>query len=598
MTLALALELAAIAVYGALALAAVRTWRRRPSTAGRWLVATFGSLAGVVVLGPLFRVLGLSGPDAVPAADRAATDVTVLALLAFPWALHRFARAATGRRSATWERAADVGVGLLAAATLALPFPPEGEPWSPVFAAYVVAFVAAWVVLCSTAGWVLWRSGTGAPSVARRRLRLMASAAVLMGLLLLGSTTIADDAPAGSPTQVVVQLLGFASAAMFLLGFAPPTALRRAWRDHEERALRAAEGGLLTAQTPADATSAVLPHVTALVGGQGAALVAADGSVRAADGLDADAVRTLASALPEDPDGRRVPFAREGVAAVPLAGGWLAVLGSSSALFFTEDELALMSSLALSLELALSRVELDERERASRTALERRNEEIQALVYGISHDLRNPIVTVTGYVDLLRASSANLSDEQRHFLSRIAVSAAYMDALITDLLALSRIGRTDRDVTIVVVGAVAGDVASEVERAHPDVRITVDAPDAVCMNPVRVRQLLTNLLENAARHGGRPDLSVAVTTRRDGPTVVLDVADDGVGIPAEYRERVFGIFERLEGYDPESRGTGIGLTMCRRIAEDVGGDISIVDADRGTTFRVRLPAADAVRALG
>lgn len=72
-------------------------------------------------------------------------------------------------------------------------------------------------------------------------------------------------------------------------------------------------------------------------------------------------------------------------------------------------------------------------------------------------------------------------------------------------------------------------------------------------------------------------------------TGAVDVADDGMGIPGEYRERVLGTFER--GFDPDSLGTALGLPMCRRIVEDVGGEISIVDTEPGRCFRMRLPAS-------
>ncbi|HUG84772.1 MAG TPA: ATP-binding protein, partial [Euzebya sp.] len=106
----------------------------------------------------------------------------------------------------------------------------------------------------------------------------------------------------------------------------------------------------------------------------------------------------------------------------------------------------------------------------------------------------------------------------------------------------------------------------------------------------RARQLFTNLVENAARHGERRPLTITVRSRGvDHGPVVVEVADDGVGIPAAERERVFQIFQRLGGFDVESPGSGIGLTMCRRIVEDVGGTIEVADAETGTILRLELP---------
>jgi signal transduction histidine kinase len=109
------------------------------------------------------------------------------------------------------------------------------------------------------------------------------------------------------------------------------------------------------------------------------------------------------------------------------------------------------------------------------------------------------------------------------------------------------------------------------------------------MNPLRARQLFTNLLENAVEHGGRNDIHirVAATEAADG-SVELVVADNGLGIPEGYREKVFGVFERLEGR--RGNGTGIGLAICRKIVELVGGRIWIAASDTGTEIRISVPA--------
>ena len=113
-------------------------------------------------------------------------------------------------------------------------------------------------------------------------------------------------------------------------------------------------------------------------------------------------------------------------------------------------------------------------------------------------------------------------------------------------------------------------------------------------DPVGFRQLFTNLIENAVRHGGRRDLMVVVEGREclDGG-VELSVSDNGQGIPAEHRERVFGVFERLEG-PSTGAGTGMGLAICRKIVEVLGGGIGI-EGDHGTDVRIVLPAAVGAR---
>jgi signal transduction histidine kinase len=106
--------------------------------------------------------------------------------------------------------------------------------------------------------------------------------------------------------------------------------------------------------------------------------------------------------------------------------------------------------------------------------------------------------------------------------------------------------------------------------------------------------LFTNLIENAVRHGGRPDLSVTVEGRsRPDAGVELSVRDDGAGIPPEHRERVFGVFERLDA-PSTAAGTGMGLAICRKVVELPGGSIAIHGA-HGTDVRIVLPSSVAAR---
>jgi len=259
--------------------------------------------------------------------------------------------------------------------------------------------------------------------------------------------------------------------------------------------------------------------------------------------------------------------------------------------FFGDEEIELLRSLGTFVDLALSRIELFAQEQQMRKELERTNDELTALVYGISHDLRSPIVTVIGYLELLGSDAGDtLGEEARHYLDRISVSARYMDSLIRDLLELSRIGRTQTEADVVELGDLVGDIAAELRRDHPDASFRIEALPSIRMNGVRARQLFTNLMENAVRHGGRSDITITVSAERaaDGQAVV-SVADDGVGISEQYRERVFGIFERLDGEVGSTTGTGIGLAMCRKIVEQVDGSIWIAPAAAGTTFKISLP---------
>jgi signal transduction histidine kinase len=170
-----------------------------------------------------------------------------------------------------------------------------------------------------------------------------------------------------------------------------------------------------------------------------------------------------------------------------------------------------------------------------------------------------------------------------------------MQRLINDLIELSRAGRASAEAVDVDLGEVARTVVDQAATAYPAARFAVQPLPTVPGDPVGFRQLLTNLVENAVRHGGRPDVTVTIAggSHADG-AVELTVADNGKGIPPEHRERVFGVFERLDG---ASTGTGMGLAICRKIVELLGGTIAILGptgegqdaAGSGTTVRILLP---------
>jgi PAS domain S-box-containing protein len=228
---------------------------------------------------------------------------------------------------------------------------------------------------------------------------------------------------------------------------------------------------------------------------------------------------------------------------------------------------------------------------AANRELERANAELETLVYSASHDLKSPMVSLLGYLEYLRLDYGEvLGEEGNHYLARMADSTMYMQQLIHDLIDLSRVGRSGVEPIDVDLRKLVGAIAEDAGAANPGVEIRVGRLPVVAGDPVGFRQLFTNLLENAVRHGGRPDLVVIVDGReRSDGSLELSVRDNGQGIPVEHRERVFGVFERLEG-PASSAGTGMGLAICRKIVEVLGGSIAIA-GDQGTDVRIVLPAA-------
>jgi PAS domain S-box-containing protein len=224
--------------------------------------------------------------------------------------------------------------------------------------------------------------------------------------------------------------------------------------------------------------------------------------------------------------------------------------------------------------------------------LQTRNAEMEQFTYTVSHDLKSPLVTISGFLGAIeRDLRAGNLERAALDLNRIRSASAKMSALLNDLLELSRIGRIGGMLEPVSMAAVAREAAELVAGALGDGRIElVIAADLPVVRGDRARlvQVLQNLFDNAAKYMGdqvRPRVEVAV--RPDEQPWVFYVRDNGIGIDPKYAERIFGLFEKL---DPKSAGTGIGLALVRRIVEFHGGRIWVEsDGHQGSTFCFRLP---------
>ncbi len=230
-------------------------------------------------------------------------------------------------------------------------------------------------------------------------------------------------------------------------------------------------------------------------------------------------------------------------------------------------------------------------------SLERKNAELERYAYTVSHDLKSPLVTITGFLGLARGSAEKGDFEQLDAdLGRIQEAAERMQELLSELLELSRIGRVvnppeDVDLGVLVREAVAL-VSPLAHEQHAEISISDDLP-VVRGDRIRLLEVYQNLLENAVKFmGDQPRPRIEVGARRNGGDVVLYVEDNGVGVAPDARERVFGLFDKV---DRDSGGSGIGLALVRRIVEVHGGTIWIESAGpgRGSRFCFTLPGLPA-----
>ena len=267
------------------------------------------------------------------------------------------------------------------------------------------------------------------------------------------------------------------------------------------------------------------------------------------------------------------------------------------ALLLVRRNLADREELAQSNEaLAAAQADLE----ATNEALERRaeqlarsNAELDQFASIASHDLQEPLRKVQAFSSQVIASEADtISDKGRDYLERASASAGRMQSLIEDLLRFSRVGTHIGAFVPVDLNEVAADVIGDLDQVirEADASVVVGELPTVPADPSQARQLLQNLISNALkfrREGVEHEVRIEGST---GPRFAeITVADNGIGFEPEYADRIFRVFERLHGRETYP-GTGIGLALCRKIAERHGGTIGARGRPgAGATFVVRLP---------
>ncbi|MEA2488627.1 MAG: hypothetical protein QOH21_419 [Acidobacteriota bacterium] len=241
-----------------------------------------------------------------------------------------------------------------------------------------------------------------------------------------------------------------------------------------------------------------------------------------------------------------------------------------------------------------ARKRADEELKAALTRLEQSNRELEDFAYVASHDLQEPLRKIQAFGDLLRAKHAEALPEQgRDYIERMQSAAKRMQVLINDLLSFSRVTTKAQPFVRVDLSSVAAEVVKDLEvRLHDSGgRIDIGPLPAIEADPLQMRQLLQNLAGNALKFH-RPDVPPVVEIRAqlENGHCRITVSDNGIGFEEKYADRIFTMFERLHART-KYEGTGIGLAICRKIAERHGGEIRAHGTPgEGATFVVTLPA--------
>jgi signal transduction histidine kinase len=221
------------------------------------------------------------------------------------------------------------------------------------------------------------------------------------------------------------------------------------------------------------------------------------------------------------------------------------------------------------------------------------NRELESFSYSVSHDLRAPLRHITGFAMMLRESAASTLDgEGQRFLQTIVDAATRMGRLIDDLLAFSRVGRTQLARSPVDLNRLIQEAKQEVcaDTNGRAVNWQVQDLPTVKADPALLRLVFVNLLSNALKYSAkRPQTEIEVGVMPERDDTVVYVRDNGVGFDMQYAHKLFGVFQRLHSND-EFEGTGIGLANVRRIVQRHGGRTWAEGAiNRGATFYVSLP---------
>jgi signal transduction histidine kinase len=586
-------------------LVAINAYRQRTRTDFDALLL-FGAFALIVLVNPITQLLGVTLGWPV-------TVVLVAVLMAIPYLMLRLLIDFSD--VPTLVRAATLG-GLLASVIV---FATSGPAVDPAVTLFIVAYFAA-VSLYAAFGFVrLARRSSG---VTRRRTQAVASGMGLLGLAIL-VTPVSIVAPsAAGAVSGATQVLALFAALSWVLGFVPPTQLRRYWQQPELRAFLERAGTLPRLPTT-DAILGELERGTAASFGARASIglyqkdsgvitfansygaipadVPVDGPSLAARVFRSQRAEYFGDAARANPENaaayRKAQVGPVLVAPITAGDRRIGVLEAFAAHqpVFSSDDLALVELLADQAAVILeSRALIDEAARVqAQEAATRLKEDF---VSAAAHDLKTPLTTLLGQAQILelRAGRDTALAQHQPAIGRIAREARRLSALVEDLLDASRIeeGKLDVRREPVDLAEVLRHVAERPRPQKDRVVLKLDGRLAGSYDRRRIEQLVDNLVENGLKYSAA-GAKVEIRAWREDSEIRISVQDRGIGIPTADLAHVFDRFHRASNVDARTyAGIGLGLYICRGIALEHGGRIWVESTvGQGSTFHVALPGA-------
>ncbi|MBU2637023.1 MAG: PAS domain S-box protein [Bacteroidetes bacterium] len=290
----------------------------------------------------------------------------------------------------------------------------------------------------------------------------------------------------------------------------------------------------------------------------------------------------------------------ESVTYIPMASKnsviGLIVLRSRASNFYHETEIKLLESICSLTAIAIEKTKLYEEIVQKSQEIQRRNKELDDFTYVVSHDLKEPLISIEGYSKILMEEfESSLQTENVEFIHSIVQASSRMKNLIDDLLTLSRIGRLSESFKPISIVSVIEDVKLDLQFTIREKNVKLIVPDVlpkVFGNETQLKLLFRNLLSNAIKFSDKDIPVVEIGYEEQVEDMYkFFIKDNGIGIDRQYFEKIFVIFQRLHGRE-EYQGTGAGLAIVKKIVEMHGGKIWIdSELGSGSTFYFLLQKA-------
>lgn len=224
--------------------------------------------------------------------------------------------------------------------------------------------------------------------------------------------------------------------------------------------------------------------------------------------------------------------------------------------------------------------------------LERSNKDLEQFAYVASHDLQEPLRMISTFTALLKIQFTDkMDDKAREYMDIILDGSKRMSALINDLLNYSRIIDNRSAFIVVDPNRILQEVIKDLSTAILESRAVINIGELPLMkaHPIQIKQLFQNLIANAIKFRGEECPVVLISAEKNGKNIIFSIKDNGIGISSVYFQKIFTIFQRL--HDREAYpGTGIGLSICKKIVEHHGGKIWVESEEgKGSTFFFSMP---------